>query len=187
MGRRPKPAGLKTAQGNPGHRHVPEIPAQPAPAPIMSDGAIRLNTEASALFEYVSSALKRMNFVRQSDDPLLRRYCDLTARFWRLSQKVDALGGETYECETTVGGKMERIRPHFLAMMMLSKRLETMEDRLGLSPAARQQYLLKVFAAGQQPTLPGAEPELPTLDDAGVAPPVPDLLSGGVLRRDALN
>jgi len=183
-GRRPKPAALKKAQGNPGHRRVPEVPAQPSPPHVLSDGAISLNEQAALLYDHVSGSLKQMNFVRHSDEPLLRRYCDLTARYWKLSQKVDHLGDETYECETTVGGKMERIRPQFLAMMMLSKRLETMEDRLGLSPAARQQYLLKVFAAGQQPNLPG---DRPARDTTGSRVPAPDLLSGGVVRRDALN
>jgi hypothetical protein len=84
----------------------------------------------------------------------------LFGRYARLAAEVDRRGGEIYECVMTGGvGKRERMRPQMSLMLLIAKRLESMEDRLGLSPAARMQYLQRVQTAGAQASLPGmAEP-----------------------------
>src|SRR5690242_2141746 len=101
-GRKPKPAGLKAAQGNPGRREIPVEPPQPSvstPAPHLPFA--KLSDAARAAYQIIGEDLRRMNFVRRSDESVLLRYCDSLARYWRVTEELDRLGGETYECKTT--------------------------------------------------------------------------------------
>jgi P27 family predicted phage terminase small subunit len=180
MGRRPKPAAVRSAQGNPGHRPIAEVPSDPRrPRARNSRSAYgKLSSDASRIFGLLSDQLAALNFIRATDEPLLRRYADALARYWRVTRELNEAGGEVYECETTAGGKMLRTRPQFLVQQMLMKRLESMEDRLGLSPMARQQYLLRMAQTGAPSDLfgraaPGKDsPSHPTASPPAVPPTV---------------
>jgi P27 family predicted phage terminase small subunit len=191
---------VKAAQGNPGKRAVLEIasdenrdmsagdaaPRQRRPRNAMVPFA-RLNGSARTAYDLIGSELRRLNFVRSSDESVLVRYCKSLADFWIVTGKLDKLGDHTYECQMTGGGTMQRIHPLFIVQQHLAKRLESMEDRLGLSPQARQQYLLRIAASGRQALLP--LDQSPKSDAPAPAPTIQKPLGGpvGLLRRDALN
>jgi P27 family predicted phage terminase small subunit len=153
MGRLPKPAHVKDAQGNPGRRNVPRESdtAQQQPAHAIKLPFAKLKGSAKKAHELIGTELRRLNFVRPSDEPILLRYCKSLADFWDVTGKLDALGSQVYDCPMTNSEKtMVRVHPLFLVQERLAKRLESMEDRLGLSPMARQQYLLRMASAGAQ-------------------------------------
>lgn len=167
-GRHPKPGAVKEAQGNPGHRPIAPDPAALSPVLTAPQAALpfaRLSEDARHAYDIIGADLRRLNFVRSTDEPLLLRYCDALARFWRVTGELDVLGGETYET-SSAHGNMLRMRPQFMVQERLARRLESMEDRLGLSPMARQQYLVRMAAAGAQP---GFWPDR-SADDAKDAP-----------------
>lgn len=185
-GRKPKPAALKEAQGNPGKRKA----AEPSAALLSSGEALalpfaKLSAAAIAAYTIIAAELRRINFVRASDEPLLLRYADTLARYWRVTGELDRLGSETYTMKNVNGDKMQRMRPQFMVQERLSKRLESMEDRLGLSPMARQQYLLRLSQAGQQlPMFPKAENATEIDDDGEDLPTVRPESPIGLLKRE---
>ncbi|HWY14418.1 MAG TPA: phage terminase small subunit P27 family [Rhizomicrobium sp.] len=177
-GRIPKPGELREAQGNPGRRPIPDQLADDAPAKGLPFA--ELSDNARRAYEIISGDLRRMNFVRASDESLLLRYCDAVARYWKVTKALDAFGDETYEAATVAGGVMQRMRPQFVVQQLLSKRLEAMEDRLGLSPMARQQYMIRMAATGATPNL---FPEADMPEDTAEAPRPSSPV--GFLRSDA--
>jgi P27 family predicted phage terminase small subunit len=151
-GRRPKPQALKDVQGNPGRRPRAELDHDDGTQPtspkveLLSTALpfVQLQANAQQAYTLIGAELRRMNFVRPSDESLLIRYCDCVARYWAVTAALDELGGEVYEVTTLSGDKMQRMRPQFLVQQKLCARLEAMEDRLGLSPMARQSYMLRM-------------------------------------------
>jgi P27 family predicted phage terminase small subunit len=148
MGRRPDPAALQEAKGNPGKRRkspeLPNLPAGSIPAPS------RLNSDGLRVWEQIAPELQRMNFLRGTDANAFARYCDAVVRFWRITEKLRD-EGETYTSKSA-HGELQRINPLFVIEERLAKRLESLEDRFGLNPAARQQIMLRL--AQHQPQLP---------------------------------
>jgi P27 family predicted phage terminase small subunit len=144
-----------------------------------------LTDDAKRAYELIGGELRRLNFVRASDESLLVRYCKSLAQFWTATAKLDALGSETYECQMTGGGTMQRIHPLFIVQQHLAKRLEAMEDRLGLSPQARQQYLLRMAATGAQGSLPLPAPA--KQDPAAAPRPAAVHSPVGMLSRHVVN
>jgi len=149
-GRKPDPAAVKEAKGNPGRRPYFLRRAEEG------KGLRRhpeLRREALAVWRGLAPELEKLNFLRSSDREPFARYCSLVARYWRLERElIDAT--LTYESESA-HGTLRRIEPKFIVQMHLAKRLEALEDRFGLSPMARQQILLRL--AAQVPMLPLAE------------------------------
>lgn len=188
-GRKPKLAALKKAQGNPGRRKLAPEPQTAAIATgSISDVMpfVRMSEDARRAYEVVGESLRGMNFIRASDEPLLQRYAETLSRFWRVTAELDRMGGEVYECETTNGGKMLRMRPQFLVQDRLERRLQPMEASLGLTPAARQQYLLRMMSVNAQPSLPGVGPI--ANDKSSAVPALTTTVSPvGMLSRGPLN
>lgn len=157
MGRRPKPAALREAQGNPGRRPIPKDSSAMETGRAVSEKSknpltfAKVSRDARMVFDLVAPQLRRMNFLRESDEPAFWRYCDTMARYWRVTQRLNEMGGETYDCPTTNGGVMARMRPEFMVQERLAKRLDGLEDRFGLTPAARQSYILALQRAPQLP------------------------------------
>lgn len=193
VGRRPKPDALKIAQGNPGRRPIVSAVAMPAgdPSPPKTvKPIVTLKARAKKVYDLIGPQLRQINFLRPSDEHAFHRYCETLARYWKVTEELDALGGETYECDTTAGGKMERIRPTFIVQQMLAKRLDALEDRFGLTPSARQQYMMSLARGQMSLPLPQSEqPKKPQSDTAtsAAAPPAsmqqrPSVI--GAARRD---
>ncbi len=147
---------LKRAKGNPGKRALPLVADAPG-------GAIRplakLRPAAISVWHQLAPELERLNFLRATDRQAFGRYCDTLAHYWEVTTALRKAGGDTYETES-LHGKMLRVHPLFLVQERLFRRLTELEDRFGLSPAARQSIMLRLAQA--QPMLPfDAKPGAP--------------------------
>lgn len=144
-GRKPEPAAVKEAKGNPGRRPLPKeqdaVRATEAPK--------ALSRQAKKIWEELAPDLQRMKFLRPTDAHAFARYCEHLTRWWELTKSLRKTG-ETYESESN-HGKLLRVRPEFLVRERLEKRMEALEDRFGLSPAARQQILQRLAIVNPTP------------------------------------
>lgn len=162
-GRKPDPDALQDAKGRPGKRRraAPIASSTVAATTIQPSG--KLKRSALHVWSTLAPELERLNFLRPTDANAFSRYCQTVARYWEVSADLDT-EGETYTTDSA-HGSMKRINPLFIIQERLSRRLTEMEDRFGLTPAARQQIMLRL--AQQQPSLslaPGvaATTEAPT-------------------------
>jgi P27 family predicted phage terminase small subunit len=149
----PEPDALKAAKGNPGKRKL----AATAPSAVVTKGTKpphQLNAAALAVWRQIAPELERMNFLRSTDRHAFARYCDTLARFWDVRKKLG--GGKVTYWTDSAHGKMQRVNPLFLVEERLAKRLTDLEDRFGLSPASRQQIMLRL--AANTPQLPFDQP-----------------------------
>lgn len=171
-GRKPQPAAVNEAKGNPGRRRrsarlASEAPPKGAPPP-------ELNDQARRIWEAIAPELTRLNFLRDIDRQAFARYCVHLARWWDLTQDL-AAHGETYVTESN-HGTMERVRPAFIVRERTEKRLEVAEDRFGLNPASRQQIMQRLAGlvpAGPTGNLFGQEGDNGTDRDRPPDPPSP--------------
>lgn len=176
-GRRPDAPALKELKGNPGKRRIVKASVAAAPGELGPAPGTLKTAGAKRLWDEIGTELQRMNFLRASDRPAFARYCETLDRYWDVTQRMGK-GGETYMTESA-HGSMLRIHPLFAVQERLAKRLEGLEDRFGLNPQARQQYLLRM-AQAQLPLLPLGQPgEKP----AGEAPPPDGGSPVGLLAR----
>ena len=108
MGRRAKPAALKEAQGNPGHRKIAREPKLNRKRLAIFANAVKIAVKAAAqdegvkAYAQVEASLRAMNFIRQSDETLLLRYRRGWMRWWNASIEL-TFGSEVYECAMTGG------------------------------------------------------------------------------------
>jgi P27 family predicted phage terminase small subunit len=151
-GPKPKPGELAEKQGNPGHRPVVKASEDAAPA-IEASIPEWLDETGAAIWATYMPRLKAMAYVRETDRLAFARLCDHTARWMRLRMKVNDRG-ESYTTESR-HGKMDRINPDFAAMLRVEEKMLALEDRFGLTPAARQSILARLTDP------PSAPSELP--------------------------
>jgi P27 family predicted phage terminase small subunit len=146
-GRRPEPAALQEAKGNPGRRK-PRAQIEVAPA----DGRApeHLSRDAKLVWAALAPELERLKFLRLTDVPAFARYCSDLAKYWEITRKL-ATQTETYWTESN-HGRLQRVNPLFLVQDRIARRLNDIEDRFGLSPAARQRIFQQLAAA--TPMLP---------------------------------
>lgn len=158
-GPKPKPGEIAAAQGNPGHRPIVTTPD--AVPKLDSQAPIALSERGLRFWAELTRRLQPLGYVKATDAYVLARYCDYFDRWLSLRDKVNA-AGESYET-TSNHGKMQRINPDFNALMRMEERLTVIEDRIGLTPAARQSILARYDptrdAGDQMPTSSGAPDE----------------------------
>lgn len=168
-GRRPKPTALRIAQGNPGKRPIEQLTAVeqaaaatssaisksqassiPVPAELVNEGAIEI-------WQRLTWRLAGLNFVQATDADALARYCSYLSTWYQLAAKLNVkkLVVKTKSAQV----EMDRLDRKFQAMLLLDKRLESLEDRFGLNPQARHQLLRDKFNTGR-----GAPGQLPGID-----------------------
>lgn len=162
---------MKRAAGNPGRRALPAADAaEGAAAATKLKPPVRLVAGAVAIWDDLAPELQRLNFLRGTDRHAFARYCQTLAEYWTITRNLQR-NGRTYKVESA-HGTYQRLRPEFLMQDRLFKRLTDLEDRFGLSPAARQAILARL--ANLQPTLPGfGQPPDPAQPQQG-APAAPD-------------
>lgn len=162
-GRRPDPAGLQDAKGNPGKRRRTQLPPERDEKGGLRP-AVKISVAAVRIWDQLAPELERMNFLRSTDRSAFTRYCDTLARYWDVRRQLD--GKHLTYTSTSAHGDLQRINPLFAVEERLSKRLTDLEDRFGLSPASRQQIMLRL--AQTSPQLPFGQP-----DPQPAAPPPP--------------
>lgn len=159
-GRKPKPDALKIAQGNPGNRPLAtekSTAAAEADQNLPSIGGVPkyLSKEGAAIWRELVPQLDRVRFVKSTDRGLLARYCDLVADYWKATRRIRR-AGHSYESNSN-HGKLRRINPDFQVQMRLQRELMNMEDRIGLSPQARQKIMQDLAAAVPTDLFPNGE------------------------------
>lgn len=138
-GPKPKPAEIAEAQGNPGHRPIvktPDVVPQ-----LTGDAAEWLSERGKKIWADLQARLRALPYVKVTDANALARYCDHVDRWLRLRDLVNQQG-EAYETSSR-HGEMLRVNPNFRAMMAVEEKMAAIEDRFGLSPAARQSILAR--------------------------------------------
>lgn len=140
-GRRPEPAEMQAAKGDPGKRGRDRIVETDALEVLADQPPPQITGLAAEVWRELLPSLRQAKFVRRTDHQAFARYCNDVARYWRVTQELDE-EGETYWTDTN-HGKMKRINPTFIVQERLHKRIEAAEDRIGLNPAARQQMMLR--------------------------------------------
>lgn len=151
-GRRPDP---RTAvRGNLGRRKRRKL-ATVKPRAVQPAGRApdELCDLGRAFWHVVKANLGAFGLLRDSDNLNLTRYVNTLAEYWRVTG--DLRGRSlVYEARMTHGGTMRRLDPLFMAQDRLARRLDTMENALGMQPRARHEILYRM--ASQSPTDPAA-------------------------------
>lgn len=148
-GRRPSPAAVKEARGNPGRRPIGDTSA-----PALNDDALGsapawLDDEARAIWTKLAPDLTQMRLLARPDVATFGRYCHLFAQW--LSVSAEVLKSGMVVQTTSEHVTMDRLSKHFQAQLLLDKRLTEYEDRFGLNPANRQRiFALRAAGAGGQ-------------------------------------
>lgn len=140
-GRKPAPAVVKEAKGNPGRR---PIGADPKVNTSLAGGVAPpawLKGEGLKVWKRLAPNVARLKLLTPVDAESFARYCRNLARWLRMQDVLDK-EGETYESESA-HGKLKRAHPAFLIGDRLARLLESQEAVFGLNPAERQ----RIFAA----------------------------------------
>ena len=166
MGRKAKPAALKEAQGNPGKRPIAaEPPADDAQEAPRLGAPPQLSKDARKVWDRVAPELSRLKFLRDTDREPFARYCEWLVKWWQIERKLRRQ--QLVITTKSAHVEMDRLNKFLQAQLLIEKRLESLEDRYGLTPRARYQIMAQL--ANRPPELPlppaGAEqteqPQLP--------------------------
>lgn len=142
-GNKGQPAAIRAAKGNPGKRGG-KIPAAAEAQPALKLAAPGKLTDAGkVIWRDLAPKLKKINLLRETDLPSFTRYCDTLSEYWKVTRELRRKN-YTYEAETTVGGKLLRLNPLFMVQSRLARLLDSLEDRFGLTPRARQEVLQRM-------------------------------------------
>ena len=170
-GPKPRPGEQSALLGNPGHRPVvttpdtvPQLDDAPpdwmeAPRPRTigrGRSAVKIHgTDPRQIWAALMPSLRALRFVKSTDRNALGRYCTHIARWIDLSRILDAKGS-TYVTQSN-HGTLDRIRPEANLILRLETVLTQLEDRLGLTPAARQSLIVRLAdLRGADPAASGA-------------------------------
>ncbi len=80
-GRKPTPAVVKAAKGNPGKRRAVQEPAAEAVPSVIGATPRTLGKEAKDVWKDMAPKLAAMRFVRETDREAFARYCEYVAEF----------------------------------------------------------------------------------------------------------
>lgn len=176
-GRKPEPAAVKRAKGNPGRRPIVEDPALPVPAGMASmpdwldtsdlgtAAAAEITTLAKRVWAELRPELERINIIAAPDRNALARYCRYMAE-WIIHTRTIDREGTHYVTSSEHVGELRRPHPAMRFRKDCEQALKELGEAMGLTPAARQALFIKLAATGGQGKLPLGDQE-----DAPKAPP----------------
>ncbi len=144
-GRKPIPAETREKMGNPGKRKINKVPDH---VPVISEIAPELlkDDDALAVWNTLYPMLDNLTFIKETDKPLMGRYCAAFAEW--VSVRRSLIGeGHTYETSSN-HGDMKRKNPLHDIRMDLEKLIIKYEEKLGLTPIDRQTLLNRIVANG---------------------------------------
>ena len=160
-GRKPAPAVVKEAKGNPGRRPVGSDPVDTSQTGGVAP-PVWLKGEGLKVWNRLAPNVARLKLLTPVDAESFARYCRNLSRWLKMQDVLDK-EGETYESESA-HGKLKRAHPAFLIGDRLARLLESQEAVFGLNPAERQ----RIFAARSMTPDPAGDLFGPRRDD--VAP-----------------
>lgn len=182
-GRRPQPAAIKRAKGNPGRRPIAEPVEQPAEVAVAppaqapagrspavppawldtaaegSEQAREMSRLARAMWDKLQPVAAALNLVKDSDINAFARYCRYCAEWIFHTRTIDREGA-TYVTSSEHVETLIRPHPAVRFRKDVEHALKELEDRLGFTPAAR----LRLYQA-----LAAQPPELKELPVGGRA------------------
>lgn len=167
-GRRPLPDEIKALRGNPGKRKLAQDQdasgkKPPPKKPILIEPPAFLTDEREKqIFLRVVKDFMPRNVAHSSDLTAYGRWAAYVHRWIHCKEQLD--GKETYYISESKWGVLRRRHPFFKDMLDLERVLQTLEDRLGLNPIARQN-LIRGLAALPAPL--GGLFDDPPPEDAG--------------------
>ncbi|MBP7339104.1 phage terminase small subunit P27 family [Niveispirillum sp.] len=182
-GRRPEPAAVKIAKGNPGKRRVADAPDLGAVGAIKPPAA--MGTGARNIWRDMAPELQRLKFLRATDVQAFARYCEHLYDWWSLTKSIRKDGRKYLAKSDHNPEGIWRTNPDVRDRERVEKQLVALEDRFGLSPAARQQILQRLALIGAGALLPSAAPSGDLLDgqQAHDVPPPPPASPIGMLSK----
>lgn len=164
-GRKPAPAVVKEAKGNPGRRPIGTDPV----VSVSQTGGVAppawLKKDGLKIWNRLAPNVARLKLLTPVDAESFARYCRNLARWLKMQDVLDK-EGETYESESA-HGKLKRAHPAFLIGDRLGRLLESQEAVFGLNPAERQ----RIFAARSMTPDPAGDLFGGRRDDAPAPPP----------------
>jgi P27 family predicted phage terminase small subunit len=122
-----------------------------------------LDAHGKEVWTRVFPVLSRAGRLKTTDYEAFTRYCDLVSVYWRTAEKIRT-DGETILTPTIAKeangdpGKMWRRHPLLAERRAMSKALESLEDRFGMSPLARANLVAKLLGRGAGDVPPGELP-----------------------------
>lgn len=149
-GRKALPDAVKALKGNPGKRPLMLDGKETKPDKIARPEFLT-GKEERRLFENIILLASR--FVRNSDSFALGRYAYYLSR-WAVNKKLLKDEDDFYETSSPHSEKMIRKHPGSEIMLKYEIALLRLEDRLGLSPAARMTIAKGMLLGGGQMPLP---------------------------------
>jgi phage terminase small subunit len=157
-GRKPLSDAIKALKGNPGKRKLLLDGKEQAPDKIVKPDFVS-GAQEKRMFEAVVKLASR--FIRNSDSFALGRYAYYLSR-WAENKKRLKNEDDFYETSTK-HGDMLRKHPGSELMLKYEIALLRLEDRLGLSPAARMTIAKGMLLGQSQLPLPldGEQPQQP--------------------------
>lgn len=148
-GRKPQPAEVAEAKGNPGKRKsVKASPAQAGQLPVEPPAHVRTG-KARKIWKEYAPKLKGLGFIRETDSPLFILFCDTMAEYLEARDTV-AVEGFTYVTSSPHVDKIHRMHPAAMIMRRAKQDLIKLCGELGLTPSMRTQILTRL-----------ARPEMP--------------------------
>jgi len=142
-GRRPLPDEIKELRGNPGKRKllqdiVAERPRPRSSKPVEPPAFLTDDREKEILTRVVRDYLQG-RVARTPDMTAYGRWAAYVHRWISCKEALD--GKSTWFTSETKWGKILRRHPLFKDMLDLERVLQSLEDRLGLNPIARQNII----------------------------------------------
>jgi Phage terminase, small subunit len=144
-GRKPIPPHVKALRGNPGKRPIPtDFPVIenliPFPRPAVLEFPEFLSHERERhIFKLIIEDYLQRRVARAPDFHAFGRWSHYMHRWICCKEQLE--GKATWFQYETAAGKQIRRHPLFRDMLDIERMLESLEDRLGLNPAARQNIL----------------------------------------------
>ncbi|RZJ19113.1 MAG: phage terminase small subunit P27 family [Brevundimonas sp.] len=135
-GRKPDPASVKVAKGNPSRRRIGVDPVVQPARPGAVQPPTWLKGDGLKVWDRLSPRLELLKLLTPVDAEAFGRYCRNFARWLKMQERLDT-EGEIYEI-VTASGTVRRPDPAYMIGDRLERQLISAEDRFGLNPAERQ-------------------------------------------------
>jgi P27 family predicted phage terminase small subunit len=164
-GRKPQPAAVKEAKGNPGRRRIPKAAEEQAPdlgtVPAWLDTSAHAPKDGQEIAALAVETWRRlqplatgMKLLKATDEWTLGRFCQYQAE-WVHFTRVLAAEGYWYEKVQGNGETAKLPHPASRARRDAERSLQSLGEAMGLTPAARLRITQQlVQALPSQPGLP---------------------------------
>lgn len=186
-GRRALPDEVKALKGNPGKRRMAlksaagETVKAESPRAILAIPEFLTHERERDIFRKIVDDYMQRRIARAPDLTAYARWASYVHRWVSCKEKLD--GKSTYFKSSSKHGELLRRHPLFKDMLDLERVLQSLEDRLGLNPTARQNIIRGLSAMpaalgglfGDEQPAESDKPEISDGDAPDGPPPVSPL------------